>query len=163
MRIRPETVDDFQAVGALLIAAFAGDAEAKLVDALRRDGDATCALVAIVDDCIAGHILFSPLVIEGVTSAVALAPLAVAQVHRRRGVGEALVRAGLDECRRLGFEAVVVLGDPDYYGRFGFSAAKAAALTGPYAGEHLQALELVPGSMRAARGEPRYARAFAEL
>jgi putative acetyltransferase len=58
-----------------------------------------------------------------------------------------LIRAGLDACHEAGMGAIIVLGDPNYYGRFGFSAAKAAGIACAFAGPHLQAIELIPGAL----------------
>ena len=94
---------------------------------------------------IVGHIAFSRLTVDGPgpdVRAVALAPLAVAPGRQRAGIGGALVRRGLDELRAQGEELALVLGDPGYYGRFGFSAEAAQGLAMPYDGPALQALWL---------------------
>jgi predicted N-acetyltransferase YhbS len=96
-------------------------------------------------------------------SALALAPLAVLPDFQRRGLGAALVHAGLDHCRQRETDVVIVLGDPAYYGRFGFSAARAAGLESPYAGDSFQALELRPGALDTGRGRVHYAAPFSEI
>ena len=163
--IRAEQPDDDDAVRRLLTAAFDGPAEARLVDDLRADGDALVSLVAEIDGAVVGHILFSPLPIRSahrVSQAAALAPLAVAPAHQGKGVGSRLARDGIDACRRLGLDGVVVLGAPAYYGRFGFSAEAAKDVGAPYAGgPAFMALALRPDVTLA--GEARYARAFAAL
>ncbi len=155
--IRPETRADRAAIRALLRAAFGGPAEADLVETLRAGGAAAVALVAIAGTGVVGHVLFSAM--RAPPRALGLAPLAVAEGMRRRGIGARLVAAGLDRARAGGAAAVFVLGDPAFYGRFGFTAAAAAPFASPYAGPHLLALELAPGGLPAG-GPAAYAAAF---
>ncbi len=159
MRIRDSVPADFAAIRRVVAAAFGRPDEAGLVDRLRADGDALVELVAEAEGALLGHILFSPLGI-GAGAGAALAPLAVAPARQRGGIGGALVRAGLDRCRRQGVPAVVVLGHPGYYPRFGFDAACAASLVAPFAGPSLMAIELSPGAL-AGGGMLAYAPAFA--
>jgi putative acetyltransferase len=77
-----------------------------------------------------------------------LAPMAVKPSKQRKGIGAALIRRGLEMIRELRFPGVVLVGQPEYYARFGFSAANAAALECPYSGPYLQALELTPRAVR---------------
>jgi putative acetyltransferase len=165
--IRPEALPDRAAVRGVNRAAFEGNAEADLVAHLHADGDVLCSFVAEIDGCVVGHILFSrlPIALERglVITAAALAPLAVLPARQRKGIGTALVHHGLAHCRERGIPAVVVLGDPHYYGRFGFSAELASGLQTPWSGPHLMAIELVVGSLDNGRGSPRYAPAFAAL
>jgi putative acetyltransferase len=152
-------------VRAVNVAAFGGEAEADLVERLHDDGDALCGLVAEGEGRVVGHILFSRLPIEtkdGVVPAAALAPLAVAPAWQGQGFGAALVRAGLEGCRERHVVAVVVLGDPGYYGRFGFRAEAARGLRTPWSGPNLMGLELVAGGLPE-EGVARYAAAFEEL
>ena len=124
MPIRDEVEADHAAVARLHRLAFGGDAEARLVDALRRSDTVAVSLVAQSDDAvIVGHVLLSRLVSP--PGALGLAPLAVLPDRQRRGVGSALVRAALARAREGGWAAAFVLGDPAYYGRFGFSAEAA--------------------------------------
>lgn len=120
--IRRETPADAAAVRRVEELAFARADEAALVDALRAHGNVTLSLVAEEDGRVVGHVLFSPVVI-GATAAVGLAPLAVLPQCQRRGIGAALVERGLAECRAAGHECAVVLGEPEYYARFGFESA----------------------------------------
>jgi len=161
--IREEAPGDYDAVRALNRTAFGGDAEALLVDGLRCDGAVVASLVAVEADAIVGHILFSDLPIETGRStlhAVSLAPMAVMPEVQRQGIGSALVRRGLELCRERGKRIVVVLGHPEYYPRFGFSALLAQRLRGPYSGRAWMALELVPASLEGVTGTVRYPRAF---
>jgi putative acetyltransferase len=164
--IRPTVPGDIAAIRTVERVAFGGEDEARLVDRLREDGDVVVELVATaVHGLVVGHILFSHLPIwseDGtVARAAALAPLAVLPQHQRAGIGSALVRLGLEACAEQGVAGVVVLGDPAFYGRFGFSSALAARLRAPYSGDAFMALGLAAGALRG--GEARYARAFASL
>jgi putative acetyltransferase len=94
-----------------------------------------------------------------------LAPMAVAPAHQRNGVGSALVRAGLGRCGQLGFDAVVVLGYPSYYSRFGFQAAADFGIGCEYDApvEAFMLLELQPGYLRGITGTVRFHAAFKDL
>jgi putative acetyltransferase len=166
IEIREEKPEDRAAVAALNTAVL-GEGEARLVQALHRDGDVVAALVAVEDGEIAGHILFSKLPIEtddGVMFAVALAPMAVRADRQLRGIGSALVRQGLATARDRGAMAAVVLGHPGYYPRFGFSASWAQGLESPYSGsDAFMAMELVPNGLGTGAGVLHYAPAFEDL
>jgi len=125
MHIRNETSQDQSAIHALNAAAFETDAEARLVDVLRLQAQPLVSLVAIIDDAVVGHILFSPvrLTEQPDVSIMGLAPMAVAASLQKTGIGSELVKTGLAQCKALGFGAVAVLGHPDYYPRFGFVAS----------------------------------------
>ena len=148
--LRSEAGADAGALDGLLAAAFGGDAETRLVQALRADGDLTQSVVAEAAGCLLGHVALSPLTAD--RGAFALAPVAVHPAVQGRGLGKALVEQALD---RAGDAPVVVLGDPGYYARFGFRPAELAS---PYAGPHLLIRgDLPAGSVIA------HARAFAAL
>ncbi|WJS85583.1 GNAT family N-acetyltransferase [Paracoccus sp. TOH] len=150
-RIRAEGSHDRAAIAALLTRAFDGETEARLVEALRAEDSLALSLVAEAEGTVIGHVALSPLQAE--TPALALAPLAVHPAVQSRGIGEALVRAAL---AAFDDHAIVVLGDPGYYGRFGFTPAE---LDSPYAGPHLMALgPQLPAGSRIA-----HAPAFAAL
>jgi putative acetyltransferase len=139
--------------------AFGQEDEARLVDALRDGGYARVSLVAEVDRQLVGHILFSTLPIltpEGTVEALALAPMAVVPSHQRRGIGSMLVREGLRTCAAMEHRIVVVVGHPEFYPRFGFSARLAEPLKSPYSGPAFMALELVSGALETIEGEVRY-------
>jgi putative acetyltransferase len=158
---------DRQAIFAVHAAAFPTDAEARLVDALRAAGKARVSLVAEVGGAIAGHVLFSPVAVEISADGwpgAGLAPLAVRPTLQRRGIGGLLVESGLEACRRAGFGFVVVLGEPRYYGRFGFRRARDLDLRSEYgADEEFMARELCAGGLAGVTGLVRYAPEFTAL
>ncbi len=164
MEIRDETPADLDAIREVHRLAFGGEREVGLVDRLRADGLVVASLVAVEAGAVVGHVLFSPLPIttdHGVVAAAALAPLAVVPARQRQGIGSALVRRGLEVCCERGRAAVIVLGHPAYYPRFGFSAELARAVRAPYSGEAFMALELTPGALTSGPGTARYPDAFA--
>ena len=164
MRIRPETADDAPLVAALNRDTFGGPYEAGLIQRLHADGLAAVSLVAVENETIVGHILFSDLAVEvdgRSVRAVALAPMCVRSDRQRRGTGSALVRAGLDRVGEAGYQAVIVLGHPEYYPRFGFSSELAETLASPFPGNAFMALELVAGALRGTHGKVTYPSAFA--
>lgn len=125
VKIRPEQPADIPAVRGVHEAAFPTAAEANLVQKLREGGKAAVALVAEDEGRIVGHILFSRVTFDPPVEVLALglAPMAVLPGHEKHGVGRRLVQNGLAECHAQGACMVVVLGDPGYYGRFGFERA----------------------------------------
>ena len=162
--IRVEQPADIPHVRDIVAHAFGQRVEADLVDHLRADGDALISLVAVAENGeLVGHVLFSRLPIEGprgrATEAAALAPLAVRPEHQRKGIGSALTKAGIRACAAHGLAAIIVVGDPNFYQRFGFSAEAARGLRSPYSGAACMALELKPGALPA-KGTVRYADAF---
>lgn len=162
MLIREATPSDYAAIRAVIRHAFAQSEEANIVEQIRADGDALLELVAADDIALQGHVLFSPLAIErpnGNLKAAALAPMSVLPALQRKGVGSALVREGVERCAALGLDAIVVLGHPAYYPKFGFSEAAAAPLDAPFSGPTFMALELKRDALKAG-GRVRYANAF---
>jgi putative acetyltransferase len=139
--------------------AFESPLEASLVDALRSAED-YLSLVATIDEQVVGHILFTPVTLEPPVALriAGLAPMAVRPEHQRSGVGGQLIRAGLDACRARGYAAVVVLGHPEYYPRFGFVPAHTFGLTCefPSPPEAFMAIELEAGALAGIAGMVRY-------
>jgi putative acetyltransferase len=132
--IRHARLADHAAIAALLTAAFGRPDEAALVGRLRAEEDTLFELVAEEDGAVVGHVLFSRLWADRYELYGALAPLAVHPDRHRQGLGSKLVRAGLENAREFGCHGVLVLGDPAYYGRFGFSAETAREVSAPYRG-----------------------------
>jgi putative acetyltransferase len=165
--IRPEEETDHAAVHAVNRAAFETAVEADLVDALRTRAQPLVSLVAEQDGEVVGHILFSPvsLVRHAGLRLAGLAPMAVTPAHQRKGIGSALLRAGLDQCRQEGFVALVVLGHPQYYPRFGFAPAARFGIRSEYdvPDDVFMVLELEPGALAGKAGLIKYHDAFSQL
>jgi len=161
MRIRGETCNDIAAIRQVIEAAFGQPAEADLVDALRQSGDAVISLVAEAGGQIVGQVLYSKLLAPD--HCIALAPVSVLPDRQNQGIGSALILQGLTRARTDGWQAVFLLGDPQYYERFGFSAAKADKFETPYPKPYVQALELTPGALQCRSGSLTYAPAFLAL
>lgn len=140
MNIRNEASQDWDAIRRLLIDAFGGEGEAKLVEALRNDGDLAIALVADEGTGVVGFAALSPL--KSPPSAMALAPVAVVPDRQRQGIGTLLIVDALRRARAANCAMVFVLGDANYYGRFGFAPEAARGFASKYAGPHFMALKL---------------------
>ena len=127
MNIRLEQASDIEKISVVNADAFTTDVEANLVNTLRDSGCPLVSMVAEEGDQIVGHILFTPVELSDDGSdaqelkLMGLAPMAVSSDCQKKGVGSQLVKAGLEHCNTLGVDAVVVLGHPDYYPRFGFA------------------------------------------
>lgn len=163
LTIRPETDTDQEAIRNINRMAFHRNDEADLVDSLRIGKFVRLSLVAIKDDQIVGHILFSELQIlaPGKPSpAVALAPLAILPQFQFQGIGTSLMKRGIDLCREHGERLVFVLGYPPFYRRVGFSAELAARFEAPFSGDAFMALELVPGAANDMIGRVEYPAPF---
>jgi len=162
--VRFEEAGDREAIHAVHVASFPTALEAQLVNTLRGNGHLCYSLVALEDDAVVGHVGFSPVSLAGATGGVGLAPVAVLPSHRRRGIAAQLIKAGLAACEHSGVRFVVVLGDPAYYGRFGFRPASAWKLQDEFGGgEAFQALEVRPSSIPEAGGLVRYCAEFNDL
>lgn len=162
-RIRPVRDGDLVAVAAVNRAAFGREDEAQLVAALHTADRDSFELVAERDGVIVAHILFSPVSVEHGDDErmLGLAPLAVAPDFQRQGIGTALARAALETLASSPYRAVVVLGDPDYYRRFGFGPASAVGLRSVYAaGDAFMAMALREGGLAGYAGCVRYAPEF---
>ncbi|MFA3777233.1 GNAT family N-acetyltransferase [Yersinia sp. 1652 StPb PI] len=157
MLIRVEIPVDAPGIDALLRQVFKQDAEAELVQQLREDGLLTLGIVATDDEGgVVGYAAFSPVEVGGEDRQwVALAPLAVAEGLRRQGLAEKLVYEGLDSLNEFGYAAVVVLGSPAYYQRFGFVPAARHQLTCRWPGteEAFQVYALAEDALAGADGE----------
>ena len=161
MIIRSEKPQDIAAIRLVNEQAFGGSAEADTIDLLRDRGTATLSLVATINDRVVGHLFFTPATIESPDrswSAVGLAPLSVLPDYQRQGIGTTLMSAGLEECRRLGHERVIVLGHPDYYPRFGFERANQYGVRFEFEApdEACMILALQPGALEGVSGVAKY-------
>ena len=135
-RIRPERPTDVPLIEAVTVAAFqcavhTRHTEQHIVNALRRAGALTISLVAERAGILVGHVALSPVRIsDASTHWFGLGPISVLPAHQRQGVGSALMHAALAALRRHGANGCVLLGDPAYYGRFGFRATPDLTLAG---------------------------------
>lgn len=168
MIIRPEVPEDIPKIREINIEAFDTEAEADLVDALRKSGIPLISLVAEDNDRLVGHILFSPVSLQcdrPDISIAGLAPMAVILKYQRKGIGSMLVQEGLKRCRESGYAAVVVLGYPEYYPRFGFVPAVRYGIKSEYEvpDEVFMVKELEPGDLNGCQGIVRYHEAFSRL
>jgi putative acetyltransferase len=167
--IRHETPADIDAVRRVNALAFDRPNEARLVDALRGAASPFVSLVAEIDGEIVGHICFSPVEVEredGMRiSILGLAPMAVLPEHQNQGIGSQLVIRGLEECRNAGVPAVIVLGHPDYYPRFGFEPASQRGVRSEYdvPDPVFMIVELIRGAAAEVRGIARYHEVFKDV
>ena len=162
MIIRHETASDREAVFRVEHEAFGRAEEARLVDLLRANGKSLLSLVAEQDGEVIGHVMFSPMTIEGKESypAVCLGPIAVLPARQRQGIGDSLIEAGLASLRAGGHRAVFLQGHPAYYPRFGFRPAREFDV---HLGEDRDAfmiIELYPGALDGVSGWVKYAEEF---
>ncbi|MBK9709501.1 MAG: N-acetyltransferase [Acidobacteria bacterium] len=166
MDIRSERPDDYPAVREIIERAFGGIAEARIVDLIRAANKDLVSLVAVDQNRVVGHILFSPVTVAEAPEnfrGVGLAPLSVLPEFQNTGIGSRLVREGLEACRRQGCQVVVVLGHIEYYPRFGFVRAKDYGLDNEYnAVDSFMVLELEEGFLERIHGLVKYAPEFRE-
>jgi putative acetyltransferase len=169
--IRPARAEDADTIDAVIRAAFAStefghQGEAELVRMLDADGDVMVSLVAEAGGVIAGHVLFSRMTVEADGHAIiaaGLAPVSVVPAQQGEGIGDALIRAGLDALREQGFAMSFVLGHEAYYPRFGYSSELAVRFVSPFAGPHFMAMMLDSNAPWPLGGRADYAPAFARL
>jgi putative acetyltransferase len=135
--IREETPQDAAAIEAVTRAAFrnhphGSENEQDIIRALRASGKLTLSVVAELEGAVVGHIAISPVAIsDGTIGWYGLGPMAVAPHHQGRGIGGRLVEEALRMLRESGAAGCVLLGEPAYYGRFGFRQDPALRLPGP--------------------------------
>jgi len=167
VEIRGEVPSDIEAIHHVNKLAFKTDAEAVLVDRLREKGVVTLSLVAVENDRVIGHILFTPVTIESDHAkyeAVTLGPIAVLPQYQRRGIGTQLIEQAFEQCRRSGNNVVVLIGHPEYYPRFGFVPAKPKGLVSEFEvpDEAWMVAELVENALDGISGEVRFQPEFAD-
>ncbi len=163
--IRAERPSDADGIRALNIAAFEGEAEAKLVDFLREHGRNIVSVVAVEDGQVVGQVLFTEVTVTPPApfKGVGLAPMVVLPGFQNRGIGTELGHKGLALCHDLGYDFAVVLGHTDYYPRFGFKKASDFGVGNDYnVDDPFMALEFKPGVLGTFHGVARYAPEFAE-
>jgi putative acetyltransferase len=167
IQIRAERSGDEEAIRQINDAAFKGDNESKLVDAIRNSElfVPELSLVAVAEGKLIGHILLSIVYInsdEGEIPTLALAPMAVVPEQQNKRIGSMLVEEGLKKAKDQGFEHAVVLGHPEFYPRFGFVSASTKGIEAPFPvpDEVFMAIELKEGSLDQIKGKIVYPPAF---
>lgn len=123
--VRAENPSDIQAIDVVNISAFQGEDEAQLVSELRNSSDfiPELSLVAEYKGRLVGHLMLSPIKFSGLPNPpeiLTLAPMSVVPSQSSRGIGGALLRAGIDKAGQLGFKLIVEVGQTEYYKRHGF-------------------------------------------
>ena len=161
--IRPERPEDAAAIDALLRAAFPEAVEADLVKRLRADGDLALSLVAEENGAVIGHVGFVPVSLDPDPGyrIWGLAPLSVIPSRQGQGIGSALTQAGLDAADEVGIGLVLVLGDQNYYGRFGFDTMLVEGIDVAWAGPYFAGLTLI--ETEPPLGKATYPAAFSDL
>jgi putative acetyltransferase len=132
VNVRLERLEDREASVEVERAAFESEAEAAIVVAV-RDEDGSFALVAEQDGRVVGHVQLSR-AWAGATGILALGPIGVLPDRQGEGIGRALIEATVAEARSRGEVAVMLLGDPAFYPRFGFEPASRYGLRNPFSG-----------------------------
>ncbi|MOA24808.1 hypothetical protein D3C78_1455030 [compost metagenome] len=128
VEIRNERAADVEAINAVTTAAFltaphTDHTEQFIVKALRKTGKLTVSLVAEVEGTVVGHVAVSPVSLsDGSGGWYGLGPISVLPAYQGQGIGSRLMTAALGALRERGAAGCVVLGEPGYYGRFGFRA-----------------------------------------
>jgi putative acetyltransferase len=158
IEFREESPKDKQAISHVVVTAFNQSAEAQLIEQLREAGDIVISMVAEENGQVVGHVLLSRM--NAPFPSLALAPVSVIPKRQRSGIGSALIERVVNRARNEGWAAIFVLGDPNYYERFGFSREAAAGFTSPYAGPHFMLLKLWQ-SLPTTTGELLHAPSFA--
>ena len=167
LTIRQERPSDSASISRVHQEAFGSRTEADLVERLRTGGKFKVSLVADIEGQVVGHILFTEVNIEGLDSDLSLlglAPMSVLPEFQRRGIGSELIRRGLTLCRDLGHDAIVVVGHPEYYPRFGFVPGSCHGLRCEYdvPDDVFMSLELRAGALKEMSGIVRYQPEFAD-
>ncbi len=170
IKIRNEARDDFNIITQINDLAFGGKEESQLIINLRKTNDfiPDLSLVAVVDDRILGHILFYPITIESINNTfptISLAPMSVHPDYQRKCIGSKLVTDGLERCKDLHFDSVIVLGHPNYYPKFGFNPASQWNIYTEFEApdEAFMALELEVNSLAGKSGKVVYPKEYLEV
>ena len=168
MNIRKEKDSDKEKIWEVNAEAFETEAEANLVNALRDSGIYFISLVAEENEEIVGHILFTPVELIGDDSGLklmGLAPMAVLPKLQKKGIGSQLVKTGIENCSTQGYDAIVVLGHPEYYPKFGFVPSLEYGIKSEYDApdEAFMVLELKESSLKDKNGIIKYHAAFGSV
>ena len=164
MDIRDERPADVRSIRLVNRRAFGRDQEANIVDALRSNGATLLSMIAVDEDDVVGHVMYSPVTIGELTGA-GLGPMAVVPEHQRQGLGSDLVTASLERLRRAACPFVVVVGHPGFYPRFGFKPASLYGISceWPVPDEVFMINVLDPLHMPTVRGMARYRPEFSNV
>ncbi len=162
--IQLETNTDIDVIDQLNREAFDGEGEPNLIKLLRNRNELLVSLVAAEDDTIVGHVCASPVSVDGTNHSIAgIGPLSVYELHRCRGIGGLLMEEVIEQLKTDGCIAAVLLGNPNYYPRFGFKPASQFDLQNEYgADDAFMAMELQPDALKNIGGMVQYVSAFAE-
>ena len=144
--VREAELKDRSSLRQVLLAAFPGPEEADLVELMGDRGETILELVAEEDGQIVGFLCLCQLRSPG--NCLGLAPVAVSPSFQRRGIGSALIEWAISYAKRNGIAGIFLVGDPNYYARFGFSVAAAKKFKSDYPPEFTQLLVLSPSEMR---------------
>ncbi len=161
LNIRPERPNDIRAIHKVTALAFADmpysdGSEPRIIDALRRDGDLSISLVAEINSELIGQITFSPVEVQGGENWYGLGPVSVHPDQQSGGIGAALIKEGIEAIKALGAKGCVLVGDPDYYGRFGFRGDSGVT----YMGLDPKFVQQLPFEGEPISGEIKYAPGF---
>jgi len=162
--IRVEASTDINVIDQLNRESFGGEDEPKLIKLLRERGELLLSIVAIKEKNIIGHVCATRVNVEGKDYSIAgIGPLAVTEHQRERGIGTMLMKKVIEQLRTDGYIAAVLLGNPNYYPRFGFIPGSKFDLQNEYgAGDSFMALELQDRALENIIGKVQYVSAFAE-
>ena len=165
--IREEQPQDIKAIHKVNKLAFGQTLEASLVDKLRQNCDDLLSLVALIQNRIVGHILFSPAVIESPQRTIhgmALAPMAVLPEYQLQGIGSKLVQTGIENLKKREYPFIIVLGHAEYYPRFGFEPASRSGIRSEWevSDDVFMILLLNESHMKGVSGLAKYRPEFAE-
>ena len=166
LNITKEKPNEIQQIRKINLLAFETTTEADLVDRLRDSGIPIISLVAEIGDKLVGYILFTPMTSDNSDIKIAgLAPMAVLPEYQNNGIGSALVEKGLEYCADEKYEAVAVLGHPNYYPKFGFIPSTRFDLISEYdvPKEVFMVKELVSHSLSKVSGVIKYHEEFNKL
>ena len=168
LTIRQENIADYEKIYELNLIAFEEKEEAILVDLLRKKDEfiPQLSLVALLNDEIVGHILFTKIKIiddnENKQESLALAPMAVLPKYQKKGIGGKLINEGLNIAAKLNFKSVIVLGHEHYYPKFGFVPTVKWNIKPPFEvpANAFMGIELVKNSLENVSGIVRYPKEF---